>query len=296
MKQTIAIFLANLFVVGTLFARTTNAQSTTSQPDPQQPGLQLQGLFKRQPTDKVDTTEVSNLTGLSEAVAKAIVWNNYWFGYWPDKVSNLMQTRATLKVLPVGVEKEQAVYVFVDEIHSVLHCYWDGAYFVQWVDDYEDPVLSGGPRLEDYAIDKRRYGVGRQTVSVTLAPSLLGVLAFGEFDAIKVNKVEQLFNEYILTAEFFKEIKAYRSPKLVHAPIRIRVGNFTKDSSWIYYQVEGMEYLETIQLDSTGKRLVYLDSYSFKDPPHMWDYPHAIERIKQNGAWFVVKNGKFRKE
>jgi hypothetical protein len=184
----------------------------------------------------------------------------------------------------------------LDEIHSVLHCYWDGAYYVQWVDDYEDPVLSGGPDLEDYEIDKRRYGAGRQRVLVVLEPSLLQVLDFSAFDSIKVNKVEQLFKEHILTKEFFQEIKEYRSPKLARAPIRIRVGNFTKDSSWIYYQVEGMEYLETIQLDPMGKRFVYHDEYSFKAPPHMWDYPHAIKRLKENGAWFVVKNGKLVKE
>jgi hypothetical protein len=87
MKQTMAMFFAALFLAGTFSAGTMSAQSTTSRPEAEQLGLQLQEIFKREPTDKVDTTEVANLMGLPEALAKAIVWNNYWFVYWPGKVS-----------------------------------------------------------------------------------------------------------------------------------------------------------------------------------------------------------------
>ena len=281
-------------VIGVLLVVSANIRLAVAQTVIDQ--KQLQEILKREPPEKIPTEKIADISDLPEVVAKAIVWDNYWFGYWPNKVPKMAQSTTHLTVWPVRVPNEDAVYVFIDELHSVVHCYLDHAYYVQWIDDYEDPVLSAGPRLEEFEIDKHRYGVGQQSLSVVLGPETLSTIRFDRFGALKIAKVEQSFNNHILNKDFFDEVKQYRSQEFAQKPIRIKVGNFNFDSPWIYYHVEGMEYLESIQFDSAGKSFVHLDSYSFTDPPHAWDYPHAIKRIAENGSWFVIKNGKLVKE
>ena len=296
MPQTIRGFSIAIFILLFLLPKAGSAQSPGGQSTTAPSREHVQEILGLKPQKSIAEQGPANIAGVSEAVAKAIVWNNYWFGYWPTKIPKMIQANATLTAWSVRAEKGQAVYVFVDELHSVFHCYRDGEPYVQSVWDHEDALLPAGPQLEEYDLEKRQYGVGQQSFSIRLNPALSQTLAFGEFDALKIERVQRVFEEYVLNKDFFDNVREYRSPKLAGRPIRVHVGNFNLNSTWIYYYVEGMDYLETIEFDPAGKRFVYLDAYSFTAPPHAVDYPHAIKRIQEDGTWFVVKDGKLVKE
>lgn len=237
-----------------------------------------------------------DVSGLSVSVGRAIVWDNYWFGYWGNKINRISSAGEILTGWPVPGENGKDIDVLVDEIHSELFCTRGNQPVCSTVSDYEDDLVSAGPDPQEYETRKQRSGAGRQKISIILTPTLLESIKFGSFDAPKIEKVERLFDEHILNKEFFDAIRQGHRPGLVHDPIRIRVGNFNLDSPFIYFYVEGDPYLQTVELDQFGNHFVHIDEWSIDSPPHTKDYPHAMKRIRENGASFVVKEGKLVKE
>jgi hypothetical protein len=291
MRQTIRGSSFLLLIAWVLFAgQFASAQAKDGLPDASTLQKRMQEILGLKADEQIEVANVEDTSGLGEAVAKAAVWDNYWFRFWEDKLPKLIQTKASLTAWSVRVVKTNDILIFVDELNSVFDCVRDSGFSCEAIWEFD------GPDAAEYQIDKRRYGVGHQKLAMDLNPGLLRVATFGPFDQAKVSKLQRVFQDSVLNAEFFNEVKEYRSPALANRPIRIRVGNFNLDSQWLYYYVEGERYLETIEFDSSGTRVVHQDDGNLDSPPFKWTYPKAVKRIRENGVWFVVKDGKLVRE
>jgi len=248
-----------------------------------------------QPGKKVEIASEVDVTGLPSAVAEATIWGNYWFGFW-GSIPNMAKTGGELTAWPVRPVNGADVYVFVDELHSVFICSFEKKYACDTLWNFGDSLGSAGPQFEEYESDKQRYSADRQKLSISLRPDLLRTVEFSPFDDAKIRKIETLFDQHVLDKEFFQRVRQGRTRKLSNQPIRIRVGDFNLDSFLIYFYINGDPYLSTIWLDPTGNRFTYLEEWSTDYGILRYYYPHAVKRIQENGAWFVVKNGKLVKD
>ena len=247
------------------------------------------------PPKEIGLKEPVELGGLSDAVARAAVWDNYWFGFWKS-IPRMAEAQEQLTGWPVRATNGEDVLVFVDELHSVFSCSFQKQYACDFVWNYGDRLCAEEPDFVEYESIKKSKGAGQQKISIVMRPELLRAVNFSSFDDAKARKVQILINAHYLDKEFFHDARKYYGQRARYDPIRIRVGNFNLDSPLIYFYVDGMPYLPIMSLDPTASRFVYLDEWSIDSGSHRCYYPHAIKRIRENGAWFTVENGKLVRE
>jgi len=296
MKRTPMRVATFVFVALSLSANLPYARSSNGQSDAQSDKNALGRILGARPEKQAQMPGPSNVSGLAEGVARAIVWDDYWFGYWEDRIPKMILEKRTLTGWPVPAKDGKGTYVLVDDLHGEFYCSREERPLCNTTADYEDALAPAGPDLPEYQARKRASGAGQQKITIDLEPKLLEAIKFGPFDASKIEKAERLFNQHVLNKEFFESLRQGQASQSARRAVRIRIGNFNLDSSFIFFYVEGDPYLQTIELDARGNSFVHLDEWRIDSPPHLKDYPHAVKRIEENGSWFAAKDGKLSKE
>lgn len=229
-----------------------------------------------------------DLAKLSAGVASSIEWYHYWFGDWP-KDQYIAVKNVALQGVPISHANSDVVFVAVEELRSVMVCAPDGPR--SSCDPYstEEMLTPSGPVVEEYTSTKKRIGADKQSqrLRILLDDRARSAVRFGAFDQAKARKLDGIFRDHGFTEVFSRLHRRSR----VSRRVRFRIGNFSQESQWIYFYIEGEPYFCTITLDETRTKFANLDWLDLSVLPQTRGYRFAEKRINQNGAWFVFKNG-----
>lgn len=296
MKRIAIRVAASVFMAFSVSASLASAQSSSGQSEAQPDKNALGRILGTTPQKQTQMPTTTGVSGLAEGVARAIVRDGYWFGYWEDRIPKMILENRTLTGWPISARDGKGAYVLVDDLHGEFYCSNGERPLCSTTADYEDALTPAGPDLAEYQTRKEGSGAGQQKITINLQPKLLEDIKFGPFDASKIEKVRRLFDQHILNKEFFENLRLGQASHSAQRAVRIRIGNFNQNSHLIYFYVEGDPYLQTIELNAAGDLFARVDEWRIDGAPHSRDYPHAVKRIEENGSWFVVKDGKLSKE
>src|SRR5580692_415553 len=123
------------------------------------------------PPKEIGLKEPVELGGLSDAVARAAVWDNYWFGFWKS-IPRMAEAQEQLTGWPVRATNGEEVFVFVDELHSIFSCSFQKKYACDFVWNYGDRLCAEEPDFVEYESIKKSKGAGQQKISIVMRPEL----------------------------------------------------------------------------------------------------------------------------
>lgn len=224
--------------------------------------------------------------GLEESVAEGLVWNNYWFGYWSDTLPKLLADQRALPALAAGDPLAGPVFVCIDEIRTILECYADGEFVVQNITSHDDGRITRDLNVKHYDEQKRVQCDKGTRLSIRLGPLAKGAIEFGEFTREKASYFREIYEQHVLDADVYSFLRRHVGDRT--QTLKMRVGNFTLDSHWIYYYVKAVPYIGIIQWNPSRRELVHHELKYVQEMPLEEKLLVLKQRIDENGTWFVL--------
>ncbi len=233
-----------------------------------------------EPVIKFDTKGINEKI-VYDFVCKTLLWNQYWFNKWDNKIS------ANTKMLNIRMSYENRksmvfYYVCVDEIKTTINLIEKNNYLS--LGNISNYLFKN---TEFYKYDYQKFG-NANMIKATIGLTCKDVTKFSG-----LNKTKEQLLIAILTKIFTQNdgnyLKLLKENSKNGDTFKIRVGDFQMDYPDIYYYIEGTNCFGMVQKDNEGN-LISFNGDCIMDA----EKKYAISKINKNGFTFVWENNTIR--